>query len=106
MTRPHSCGLVQALPGAARFALVAVLMVALAGCTGPSPAPASSPLPMGTPTPTDLLAVYYTISEQGGPKLIREFHNLPVADDSAAAKVGSAVTDMLSGPAHDPDYTT
>lgn len=86
----------------ARFARAAVLTVALAGCTGPSPAP--SPLPMGTPTRTELLAVYYTISEQGGPKLVREFHTMPVADDSAAAKVSSAVGDMLADPAFDPDY--
>jgi len=61
---------------------------------------------MGTPIPTDSLAVYYAISEQGGPKLIREFHALPVTDASAAAKVTAAVTDMLSAAAHDPDYTS
>jgi len=106
MTRPHSWRLVQALPGTARFALAAVLTAALAGCTGPSPAPAPQPLPMGTPTRTTLLAVYYVVSEQDGPKLIRELHNLPVADESAATKVTAAVADMLSGPALDPDYGT
>jgi hypothetical protein len=89
----------------ARFALAAVLTVALAGCTGPSPAaPASSPIPMGSPTRTSPLAVYYIIVEPGGPKLIREFHTLPVADDSAATKASAAVSYMLSGPALDPDY--
>jgi hypothetical protein len=88
----------------ARFALAAVLTAALAGCTGPSPAP--SPVPMGTPTATKLLAVYYTISDRGGPRLIREFHTLPVADDAAATKTSAAVADMLAGPAFDPDYTT
>lgn len=90
----------------ARFALAAALTAALAGCTGPSPAPTTAPLPMGTPTATTSLAVYYTISEQGGPKLIREFHMLPVPDDSAGGKVASAVGDMLAEPAHDPDYTS
>lgn len=90
----------------ARFALAAALTAALAGCTGPSPAPTGSPLPMGTPGPTTSLAVYYTISEPGGPKLIREFHTLAIADDSPTAKVNSAVSDMLATPAHDPDYTT
>jgi sporulation and spore germination protein/immunoglobulin-like protein involved in spore germination len=106
MTRPHSWRLVQALPGTARFALAAALTAALAGCTDPSPAPSTSPLPMGTPIATTSLAVYYTISEQGGPKLIREFHMLPVPEDSAGARVASAVGDMLAGPAHDPDYMT
>src|SRR5262245_893347 len=106
MTRPHSWRLVQALPGTARFARAAALAAALAGCTGPSPAPATSALPMGTPIATTSLAVYYTISEQGGPKLIREFHPLPVPDGSAGAKVAAAVRDMLAGPAHDPDYLT
>src|SRR3954464_2904257 len=90
----------------ARFALAALLTAALAGCTGPSPAPAPSPLPMGTPIPTDSRAVYYAISEQGGPKLIREFHALPVTDASAAAKGTAAVTHMLSAAAHDPYYTS
>lgn len=102
MNRPHSWRLAQALPGTTRFALAAVLTAALAGCTGPSPAP----LPMGTPTPTTSLAVYYAVSDRGGPKLIREFHRLLVPDDSAAAKVSAAVADMLAAPALDPDYTS
>jgi hypothetical protein len=104
MNRLHSWRLVRALPGTTRFALAAVLTAALAGCTGPSPAP--SPLPMGTPTATTSLAVYYTIGDRGGPKLIREFHKLAPADDSTAAKVSAAVADMLATPALDPDYTS
>lgn len=103
MNRPHSWRLVQPLPGTRRFALAAVLTAALAGCTGPS---SPAPLPIGTPTATTALAVYYTVSDRGGPKLIREFHRLPVPDDSAAAKVSAAVTDMLASPALDPDYTS
>lgn len=89
-----------------RFALAAVLTAALAGCSGPSPAPSASPLPMGTPAPTTSLAVYYTISDQGGPRLIREFHTLVIADESPTAKVNSAVSDMLAAPARDPDYVS
>jgi hypothetical protein len=106
MTRPHSWRLVQALPGAPRFALAAALTAALAGCTGSSPAPSTSPLPMGTPAPTTSLAVYYAISEQGGPKLVREFHTLAVAEQTPTAKVNSAVSDMLATPARDPDYAS
>jgi sporulation and spore germination protein/immunoglobulin-like protein involved in spore germination len=107
MTRPHTWRLVQALPGAACIALTAALTAALAGCTSsPSPATSTSALPMGTPAPTVSLAVYYTISEPGGPKLVREFHSLSVADESPSAKVGSAVSDMLGRPAIDPDYIT
>lgn len=61
---------------------------------------------MGTPSPMLSLAVYYTIGEQGGPKLIREFHTLSVADESPSAKVSSAVSDMLIRPAFDPDYVS
>ncbi|NUT34959.1 MAG: hypothetical protein HOV79_18030 [Hamadaea sp.] len=101
--------------------LTPVLGVMLAGCPSPSPGPTSSSAP--TPTPpgpsatggatggpgggsTALLAIYYTLADRGTPKLVREFHRLPVAADTATAKATAAVKEMLRPSALDSDYKT
>ncbi|HEX2357353.1 MAG TPA: Gmad2 immunoglobulin-like domain-containing protein [Micromonosporaceae bacterium] len=91
------------------------------GTTSPTGAPATqggptNPAGTGSPTPgagsptapaggaTGALPVYY-LSEDGGKlRLYREFHPLPLADGSAAAKTRSALTEMFTGRPYDPDY--
>jgi len=86
-------------------------LVLLAGCTGPAPAPSGSPSPSGAASASaspasGSLAVYYTLSDRGTPKLVREFHRLAIAADTPAAKTTAAVAEMLRPSAFDPDYET
>ncbi|MEV4418069.1 GerMN domain-containing protein [Catellatospora sp. NPDC049609] len=104
--------------------LVPLALVALsAACTPttPSPDPTGSAAPSGSTAPATTapgattepggpgaagsLAIYYLADDRGDPKLVREFHRLPVGDGSAAARTRAAVTEMLDGrTAYDPDY--
>ncbi|NUT03497.1 MAG: hypothetical protein HOV76_08445 [Hamadaea sp.] len=87
-------------------------LVLLAGCTTPAPAPSGSPSPSGAASASAsaggsaLLAVYYTLTDRGTPKLVREFHRLAVAADTPAGKTAAAVAEMLRPSALDPDYKT
>ncbi|MDI1462273.1 GerMN domain-containing protein [Catellatospora sp. KI3] len=113
-----------------RLRLLPLILVALvAACTpttpGPTPpaspagspaaSPSAEPEPSTGPTtepgptaaPAGALAVYYLASDKGDPKLVREFHRLPVGDGSPAARTKAAVTEMLDGrTAYDPDYSS
>ncbi|MBV1850422.1 GerMN domain-containing protein [Catellatospora tritici] len=109
-----------------RLRLLPLILVALvAACTPstPVPTPPASPAgsaaasssaapgpttePGGSSAPAGALAVYYLASDKGDPKLVREFHRLPVGDGSPAARTKAAVTEMLDGrTAYDPDYTS
>lgn len=73
-----------------------VLISLIAGCSAPV-----RPDPTPSIVPTEPTAVYY--AKDG--RLVREFHELPEWDGSAAARVRSAVTEMLrADSARDPDY--
>jgi hypothetical protein len=110
------------------FRLVSALLVivGVAACT-PTPSPAPTPAPGGTspssgagapstpagpalpepPPAAGALAIYYLVSDRGSPRLIREFHRLPVGDGSPAARTRAAVTEMLDGStAFDLDYSS
>ncbi|MCP2328595.1 hypothetical protein HDA40_007102 [Hamadaea flava] len=84
----------------------------LAGCTTPAPVPSGSPpashaASVSASAPgSGLLPVYYTLSDRGTPKLVREFHRLAVAADTPAGKTTAAVAEMLRPSALDPDYKT
>jgi hypothetical protein len=115
---PHS----DAVRTVTARAVAAVLLLALAACGGgddtaapspaPSPVPSPSPAPVATtaePSPGDgqeettAVAVYYLRDVQPvGPRLYREFHRRPVADDP----VRDAVEAMLTQEPADPDYTS
>lgn len=77
------------------------------GPAGPTPAPGRSAT-IGAPPGGGVVAsvaVYYQGDDQGRPRLYREFHRLSVGDGSAAARVTTAVREMLAGrTAADPDY--
>jgi len=46
-------------------------------------------------------------ASKDGPKLYREFHDLPDGDGSTAAQLKAAITEMLDGrTAYDPDYSS
>ncbi|MEV6966471.1 GerMN domain-containing protein [Hamadaea sp. NPDC051192] len=84
----------------------------LAGCTAPAPTPSGSPSAstaasaLASAGGSGLLPVYYTLSDRGTPKLVREFHRLAVAADTPAGKTTAAVAEMLRPSALDPDYHT
>lgn len=109
--------------------LVPLALVALsAACTPttPSPDPTGSAAPSASTAPattapgattepggptagaSGALAIYYlTEDHRGDPRLVREFHKLPVGDGSPAARTRAAVTEMLDGrTAYDPDYVS
>jgi hypothetical protein len=111
------------LSTAAASVVAAVLVVG--GSCGPPP---TTPVPVGSPVksppatagqtsaPTASTAppagsanlpVYYLGASPGGPKLYREFHELPDGDGSTAAQLKAAITEMLDGrTAYDPDYSS
>ncbi|GHJ48511.1 hypothetical protein Cs7R123_58530 [Catellatospora sp. TT07R-123] len=108
-----------------RLRLLPLILVALlAACTPSTPGPTTPPASPGGPAasasapgpttdpgattaPAGALAVYYLASDKGDPKLVREFHRLPVGDGSPAARTRAAVTEMLDGrTAYDPDYSS
>ncbi|NUR71077.1 MAG: hypothetical protein HOU81_09665 [Hamadaea sp.] len=94
-----------------RRVVASLAALALAGCTPtPAPSPSASPPaqstgPSASPA-TASLAVYYTLSDRGTPKLVREFHRLAGAVDTPAGKTTAAVAEMLRPTAFDPDYKT
>lgn len=68
----------------------------------PSPSGTASAEPTPTATPSLTVAVYLTRTVDGTPRLFREFHTVATADD----RVTTALEDLLSGDALDPDYGT
>lgn len=119
-SRAYTGGMTRPVRLAGATLLATLLGAALTGCPSPTPGPTTSPTPPSSPAAsptggatggpgggsTALLAVYYTLTDMGTPKLVREFHRLPVGADTAAAKATAAVTEMLRASAQDPDYKT
>jgi hypothetical protein len=120
-TRRLGGGLMLTLSSAAA-AVVVVAAVSIGSCTpsdpahppvaagaGTSPgitAPASVP-PAASAPGTVRVPIYYLGSVAGVPKLYREFHPVKIADQSTAALLGAAITQMLDGrTAADPDYSS
>ena len=105
-------------PTTRALASAAALLLTLSACGGgdddtisATPSPDSSPTASSTPaaaTPsaapgeTSAVAVYYLMDVTSGPRLYREFHQLPATGDPVA----DAVQAMLETPPDDPDYTT
>ena len=113
-------------PTTRALASAAALLLALSACggqdddvaggsasSGPSPSPSqavsstpaasptTSPAP-SAPAETSAIAVYYLMEVTRGPRLYREFHQLPGSGDPA----GDAVRAMLDTAPDDPDYTS
>ncbi|WP_170183832.1 Gmad2 immunoglobulin-like domain-containing protein [Pseudonocardia hydrocarbonoxydans] len=90
--------------GAVRWIVALVVVLLMAGCSGPAPVPAGpGPAPAPTPGPTATgraLPVYYVAETAAGPRLFREFHRVETADPAS-----DAVREMFAG-AVDPDYRT
>ena len=83
--------------------------------TSDSPAPTPTPTPTATPTPTTVppavgtaaLPVYWVGETTRGPRLYREFRQVPVpADPTAEQRVAAAVQFVLDEPALDPDFSS
>ena len=87
-----------------RWIVALVVVLLMAGCSGPAPVPAGpGPAPAPTPGPTATgraLPVYYVAETAAGPRLFREFHRVETADPAS-----DAVREMFAG-AVDPDYRT
>jgi hypothetical protein len=59
-----------------------------------------------TPPATARLPVYFIGTVRGNAVLYREFHTLAAGDGTLAAKIRSAIADMISGTILDPDYVS
>jgi hypothetical protein len=89
-----------------RTVVVALLGVALAGCSAAPPLAAAPPppAPLGTPSASPqgqarALPIYYVATTAAGPRLQREFHRVTTTDPAS-----DAVREMLAVTAVDPDY--
>jgi len=100
------------------LAPAAALLLALTACGGgdddlssptaaptpsaaaPSTTTSATAIPSPTSGQTSAVAVYYLMDGTGGPRLYREFHDLPGSGDPVA----DAVQAMLDVPPDDPDY--